>query len=171
MDDWYNDHENWVEELKEFLARHLDDTEMESLEEDDLMFISNLAAKLRRGDIGIKHAIDEIHKWALHKQGFSQHHDKESFDLEVAYSDMVDITEGVKENLGVVDQPGIADAIIKMYVSEGTELDDEGHLYNEEGHIAFQAKGWFDVQGIHPAEAKDLNWAIATALRQHVEAN
>jgi hypothetical protein len=172
MEPWFNEHENWVEELKEFLAAHLDDDEMEALSDEDLMFISNLAARLRRGDITIQRSFDEVHKWIAQRMGFAQYHNRETFDLEVAYGDMIDITEALKENLGVVDQVGIADAILVAYISPNVEIDDKGRLYSPDrsSGMAFQCKGWFDINGTHPAERKDLNWAIVTAVRNHVEA-
>jgi len=174
MSDWFNNHEDWMEQLKAFLGEHLDLTELDELEEDDLMFVSNLAAKLRRGDISVRTAIDEVHKWVQHKMGFHVHHDEERFNLEVAYGDFIEITTQIKENLGVVDQPGIADAIVRCYASPALEIDSDGQITGGkpgDPALAMHCKGWFDINRLSPTEAKDLYWAAVTSLRQHAETN
>ena len=174
MEPWFHNHDEWIAQLREFLKAHGFDEE-EDLPDELLIFLSNLAAKVAKGDITIVEAQHELHQWISARLGYHYISDKETFELEAQFHDMIDVTEATKDNLLVVDQPGIANALGVVYaLPEVAEMD--GFYTDDEAMagkpaIAIQSKKWFDVNGLSPAEHKDLWWAVGQAVRDHVAAN
>jgi hypothetical protein len=160
MSDWFEDHDNWSEQFSEFLQTHINEG---NLTENDQMFISNLAAKVRRGDMGMHRAVHELMKYAAAQMGYLGFHDEESFDLEMRYQDMAEITEELQHWLLYVDEPGISNAIVRAYAS--LKILDEG-ANQADAHIGLHAKAWFDLTGMNKEEDEHFKYAVIAALKQ-----
>lgn len=156
--DWDSNHEAWIDQIKGLM----DDDIREQLDDDDLMFISNLAAEVMHGRISLPGVLMEIHKWVNAKSGMVYMHDEETFELEmrVNHPDLIEVTSDVKHNLITAGEPGIADGIIKIWAHPAfTEF------VAETSTVAMTGKRWFNIEGLRPDEHLTLGWAIAQAAR------
>jgi hypothetical protein len=153
----WDDHDQWIEQLRQFLGE-----EASNLEDDDLIFVSNLAAQAMHGEISLPQVLEEIHKWGLAKLGVIPSMSEEAFELELSvnYPELIEVTEGVKANLIYADEPGIADGLIRVFADPRfTEFVPEGSM------VAMQGKAWFEVLKLNPAEHATLGWAIYRAVQ------
>jgi hypothetical protein len=161
----WHEHEHWFEELRQFLVEQGYD---DNLNEEDMMFVSNLAVQTMKGDISFAKAVEEIHKWERQKMGVLGHLSKEAFELEllVNHPDLIEVTRAVQENLRFAEEPGIADALIQVYAHPNfTEFVTEGSW------VAMQHKGWFAMERLSPNEHQVVGWAIAQAVKELNDGN
>ena len=168
MDDsWFNEHDEWIEQLREFLNANLD----EEVDEPTLIFLSNLAAQLRRGDLTMREAAERIRHWGNKLYGMVHLPDNDAFELEMEVGDLVEITEDFKTYMEVCEQPGIANGIIRIFAHP--DFGDEAVSTEHAGKVAvgFHAKKWLNLERFSSDEMKAINWSIARALSQHAETN
>lgn len=163
------DHDEFIRQLREFLAEE----DMEITDE-QMMFVTDIAAKVVQGKMTIHEAHAAFQHRISEDMGY-RNMSKDTFDLEVNFADLIDITEGVKDNLIRCGMPGISDAIMQMWADP--EIDEDGSFHtvskDKEGApaVAVQSKRWFQVTGLNPEEHRLLHWSIGQAVRDHVAAN
>ena len=162
MSDWFNEHDEWVEQFGAFLDG-LPSQMGEGMDDNDRMFVSNLAAKVRRGDIGMHNAVHELMKYASAKMGYVAYPDEEAFRLDMQYHDRLEITDDLKELLISIDEPGIADAIIHAFASM-MMLDDDSPV--DQCMVGLQTKAWFEANKMTQLEDHQFKWAVQEALRK-----
>ena len=162
MNPW-DKHERWDEELRAFLGDDADE-----LTNDDIMFVSNLAAQLSHNEISLPKALEEIHKWLRQQMGFIGMHDEESFRLELAvnYPQLIDVTRAVKENLRIAEEPGIADGLVQVFADPNFE-----EWISEGSAVAIQSKAWLRLEGLTHAEHQAMGWAISMAVKDRNDGN
>ena len=163
------DHDEWIKQLREFLAE-----DGKELSDEDLMWVSNLAAKVARGEVTIHEAHHMFQEKIAAEMGYV-HMDKELFEMEVDLSELIDVTEGVKDNLIRCGQPGLSDAILEMHahpdITEDMNTRTDDQSKQGKAAVAVKSKGWFQVAGMHPEEHRLMGWAVGQAVRDHVATN
>ena len=159
----WEDHEHWVEQLREYLGDVAD-----GVDDDDLMFISNVAAQTMQGKLSVTEGLHEIDHWRQAKMGFNVMLDRESFELEmqVNYPDLIDVTEGFKDNMIRAGEEGIADGIVQLWAHP--EFPDNPGGGSDQSYVAMQCKAWFLVHHLNHEEHHTMGWAIHQAVVDHV---
>ena len=170
MAHWYEDHDEWIEQLREFLTEY-----GHEVDEDMLMFLSNIAVKVAKGEISMAEARHLLDKEMLKRMGYANLPDQDMFDAEVDFAGLVDVSEAVKDNLIRCGQPGISDACIQIWAHPEL-IDTEGTVTADPDKagdtcIAVQSKRWFQIGGMNPEEHRLFHWAITQALRDYVATN
>ena len=166
--DW--EHDDWVQQFNTMLNGALGNDPDEPFRDDaDEMAVSDIAAKFAKGKITLDEAIKRTMGWLAGRMGLRVH-DQEAYDLEMQVGGLVEVTDGVKNNLLIAGEPGIADAIIKLHADPRLLISgpgDEADLSNPPT-IGAVTKSWFDFARLHPNEAKNLHWAVHTALKEQL---
>ena len=159
----WHEHEKWYEELRQFLGSDAD-----NISEEDMMFVSNLAAQTVHGNISLNDALREITKWQQAGMGFLGGLNEEQFHLElqVNHPDLIDVTIAVKQNLRMAEEPGIADAFMQVWAHPNfTEFVEHGSM------VAMQHKAWFALERLTQAEHQIVGWAIHMAVQERANGN
>lgn len=169
MSEWMNDHDEWMQQFNMMVNDALGvEPEAEWRDEREELSMSDIAAKLMNGKIELPEAVKRVGEWLAGRMGFKLHRDQESFDLEMAVGNYVEITDGVKQNLLQAGEVGIADALLKVYGHPQMLVlgpGDVADIDNPPG-IGVTSKSWFDASRLHPREAANLHWAVTQALKE-----
>lgn len=169
---WFDDHDGWMAQFNEMVNEALNVDPETELEDADEMAISDIAAKLAKGKISMLDAIKATMEWIAGRRGFRLYPDEEAMLLECQVMGLVEITDHFKICILQCGEPGIADAIIRIFASPSIIMNgpgDAADLANPPG-MAVNCKGWFEIAHLNPTEIKNLQWAVETALKMVLEA-
>jgi hypothetical protein len=175
MERW-EDHGNWEEQLFEFMREQLNIDEMSELDDELKYDLANIAAKVMRGDMDIAWAVRQIGEILVSRMlGYKWLPDEESFNLEMAFGELVEVTDIIQTYLLTAGEPGLADAMLRVYVHPALAMAEAGEALVGEtpGEMAagFCTKAWFSVDRLNPTERTNLHWAMIQAAKERVGAN
>lgn len=160
MGNWFEDHDRWTEQFGEFIEHLRSDDDDSNLTEEDTMFVSNLSAKVKRGEMSMHEGVHEIMRYVAAQMGYIAYRNTEAFLLDMQYNDHLEITEELQAHLLRVGEPGIADAIVMAYAS--MELIDPD--YEGPAAVGLHTKGWFQANRMTSDEDRHFKWAVRGAL-------
>lgn len=168
---WYEDHDGWMGQFNEMVNEALNVDPEEPLDDMDEMAISDIAAKLANGKISLLDAIRKTMEWVAGRRGIKLFPDEETMILEAQVMGMVEITDHWKILMLQCGEPGIADAVGKLFASPSILINGPGDvadIANPPG-IAAACKGWFEMAHMNRKEVGNFQWATEQALKMVLE--